>query len=70
MLYSRHDEVADHGWPRIVGNTPERGHTHLDMVTVNEAGKRIVYGAVTKREFGNVPRYFLNMVGTVDEVRT
>ncbi len=55
MLHSRHAEVADHEWPKTATATPERGHAGLGMVTVNEAGKRIVYGASLQREFGKLP---------------
>ncbi len=55
MLHSRHDEVTDHGWPRTSADIPEHGHDNLDMFTVKEAGKRIVYSAISKHEFGNVP---------------
>ncbi|MCU0884217.1 MAG: hypothetical protein MUC44_04595 [Beijerinckiaceae bacterium] len=30
----------------------------LDMLTLNEAGKRIVYMDARRRKFGNVPKWF------------
>jgi hypothetical protein len=32
--------------------------TTLDMLTLNEAGKRIVYAGALLAEFGNVSRWF------------
>ena len=41
----------------------------LDMLTLNEAGKRIVYTDARREKFGNVPRCFPADARLLDDVR-